>query len=219
MFADETSIMLASPGAIRREYEIQMRKEDAELEQQRVAEAKASEAFIRKLTEEEEYQQTVREESIRFDQKIAEEIAKKLSNEPGPSSTSGIKVNKKQQSLDKFLKSKSDLASSNTAVKSAFLPIVNYATKNFTTRILCQERKAPETTNSFDMLKKAPYKKSHLRIQRIAAEAEISDSSDSIESECRYFKPIDHKNIPPSKALPPIKIPTKVGNAVTVIIG
>lgn len=61
--------------------------------------------------------------------------------------------------------------------------------------------------------------KPHLQMQRLAVDAEVSDSSDCIESECRYFKPIDYKSIPPSKALSPIKIPTKMGNAATVIIG
>lgn len=41
-------------------------------------------------------------------------------------------------------------------------------------------------------------------------EPEISDSSDCIESECRYFKPIDYKSVPPSKAVSPIKVPPKI---------
>lgn len=79
--------------------------------------------------------------------------------------------------------------------------------KEFTSKILCQKS-----------TKVAP--KAHLQIQRIAGDAaETSDGSDSIESECRYFKPIDYKSIPPSKALSPIKIPSKMANAATVIIG
>lgn len=51
------------------------------------------------------------------------------------------------------------------------------------------------------------------RRKDVVKEPEISDSSDCIESECRYFKPIDYKSVPPSKAVSPIKVPAKMGGA------
>lgn len=164
------------------------------MQRQRDIEVKASEELIRKITEEEEFEKSVVEEKIRLDREIAKQIAKNLCSEAGPSN---IKSMKKQGPLDRFLKN----AETNKNNR--------YATKDFAARILCQKNKADTKT----------LHKSHLQIQRLAAEAEVSDSSDCIESECRYFKPIDHKSIPPSKALSPIKIPTKMGNATTVIIG
>lgn len=82
------------------------------------------------------------------------------------------------------------------------VPLDRYL-KDFTTRILYQKGKGDS--------------KVHLQLQRVAGDA--SDSSDCIESECRYFKPIDYKSIPPSKALSPIKVPSKLGSTVTRATG
>lgn len=150
VFVEKPLIKIANPGEIRKEYENEKQIAEAELKKQRDLESKASEALIRKLTQEEELEKSVEEEKLRFDREIAKQIAKNLWNEAGPSS-----LKKKQIPLDRFLK------------------------KN--------------------------------------VEAEISDSSDCIESECRYFKPIDYKSIPPSKALSPIKIPTKPPNIAVAI--
>lgn len=120
------------------------------MKKQRDLESKASEELIRKLAAEDEFEQSVAEEKVRYDREVAKQIAKNLWSEPGPSSK---KSEKKQVPLDRFLRR---------------------------------------------------------RKKDVQKEAEISDSSDCIESECRYFKPIDHKNIPPSQGVSPIRVPAKM---------
>lgn len=157
-FIEKPLIKLASPGEIRKEYEIQKQIDETELKKQRDLESKASEELIRKLTLEEEFEKSVEEEKLRLDRQIAKQIAKNLLNEAGPSNTKKT-TGKKQVPLDRFLK------------------------------------------------------------KSVQKDAEVSDSSDCIESECRYFKPIDYKSIPPSKALSPIKIPTKMANVNNGVLG
>lgn len=173
-----------------------------ELKKQREIEAKASEELIRKITEEDEHEKRIIDEKIKFDQEVAKQIAKNICSEAGPSNVTVTKPPKKQVPLDRFLKS---------GEKTGFFTNVDYLSKNFTTKVLCQTGR--KLTTEKGALKQ------HLQIQRIVSDAEVSDGSDSIESECRYFKPIDYKSVPPVKAIPPIKIPTRMGNAASVIIG
>ncbi|GJQ67113.1 hypothetical protein Trydic_g8043 [Trypoxylus dichotomus] len=46
-----------------------------------------------------------------------------------------------------------------------------------------------------------------------------SNNINLLDNESRYFKPIDIKNIPPSKLVPILKVPAKLNKACTVIIG
>ncbi|XP_017786397.1 PREDICTED: E3 ubiquitin-protein ligase RNF169-like isoform X1 [Nicrophorus vespilloides] len=45
--------------------------------------------------------------------------------------------------------------------------------------------------------------------QKMNFTVEVSDSNDSIENECKYFKPIDHRNIPPSQFVTIVKVPAR----------
>lgn len=164
--ADQPLIKIASPGAIRKEYENEKQRDDAELRQQRDLESKASEELIKKLAAEEEFTKTVEEEKLRMDREVAKQIARSFMDEAGPSNATITTKGKKQVQLDRFLK------------------------KN--------------------QMQKGKGRKQ--KVQKL--DAEVSDSSDCIESECRYFKPIDYKSVPPSKALSPIKIPTRMGSVV-----
>lgn len=212
MFVDQSPIRLSTPGEIRREYEIQKLKEDQQLQKEREAEAKASEELIRKLKEQEDYQKSVMEEKLRYDEAVAKQMAKNWSSLPNSSNASSHKLAKQKGPLDRFVKLNSQAKPLNGENKRAFVPNTNYATKEFTLINLSQNR------NNSKMVQEPNtkiLKKTNLQIQRITAEAEISDSSDSIESECRYFKPIDYKNVPPSKKSTPIKITPKFGNSVS----
>lgn len=199
--SEKSSIRIASPGEIKREYELEKQKQELELKKKREAEAKASEALIQKLKEEEEYQRCVEEEKIKFDEVVAKQIAQKLNDSnPGPSSLPTSK-HKKHGPLDKFLRYDFTANSQQGASSTG--------TKVFTTRILCQDSK-----QSVHSQQRMVHRRVNPQIRRITVETEVCHSSDSIESECRYFKPIDHKNVPQSKAVTVIKLPTKMGNGI-----
>lgn len=202
---EQSSVRIASPGEIKREYELEKQKQELELKKKHDEEAKASEALIQKLKEEEEYQQCVEEEKIKFDEVVAKQIAQKLNDSnPGPSSLHTSK-HKKHGPLDKFLRY--DFIANS---QQGALPM---GTKVFTTRILCQDGK-----QSIHNQSKLVHRRVNPHIRRITAETEVCHSSDSIESECRYFKPIDHKNVPQSKAVAVIKIPAKLGNGIRTFV-
>lgn len=81
--------------------------------------------------------------------------------------------------------------------------LTNFAKKEYTCRILCQDKESQKNLNM-----ESHIQRKNKKIQEIAA-SEIDDRSNSIESECIYFKPIDHRHNPPSEGLAPIKVPTK----------
>jgi hypothetical protein len=87
----------------------------------------------------------------------------------------------------------------------------NFATKEYTCRILCQEISSKDTTKSVNESQTLLQKKNK-RIQKITESETLNDRSNSIESECLYFKPIDYRHNPPSEGLAPIKVPTKKPN-------
>lgn len=92
-------IRVASPGAIRREYEAQKMKEDLELKKERDAEAKASEALIKKMKEEEEYEEALRQEKLRFDEEVARRLALEIdaaSQNTEKSETPNLESNKNE---------------------------------------------------------------------------------------------------------------------------
>ncbi|EFA12951.1 uncharacterized protein LOC103314904 [Tribolium castaneum] len=83
----------------------------------------------------------------------------------------------------------------------------NFATKEYTCRILCQNVSSKDKNESQNLsLKK------NKRIQKITESELSNDRSNSIESECLYFKPIDYRHNPPSEGLAPIKVPTRKPN-------
>lgn len=57
------------------------------------------------------------------------------------------------------------------------------------------------------------------KLKKIATEREASDSNDSIDAECRYFRPIEQKYIPILRRVPILKVPGVIRTANTVIIG
>lgn len=220
IIAAQSSVRLAPPGEIRLEYETQKLKEVLQLQKEREAEAKASEELIQKLKQQEEYQKSVMEEKLRFDEQVAKQIAKNWSDSPKCSNSQ--KPLKKSGPLDKFLKNGIQSGPLNGETNKPFLPAINYATKEFTSVNLSQNRKIPGklSQNMIAATKEKTAKKNNVQIQRIIAENEANDSSDSIDSECRFFKPIDHKSIPPTtKALAPIKIIPRVANCAMTNIG
>jgi hypothetical protein len=87
----------------------------------------------------------------------------------------------------------------------------NFATKEYTCRILCQEISSKDTTKSVNESKTLLQKKNK-RIQKITESETLNDRSNSIESECLYFKPIDYRHNPPSEGVAPIKVPAKKPN-------
>lgn len=214
-------IKIAKPGELKKEYETQKRKESESFKKEREAEIKASEALINKLQEEEEYRKIIEEEKLRLDEEIARKLAEELNTgtehkvmkEPySGMKTSNNKINtKKNGPLDRFLQSKSGKNTSGPEKK------IDYAKKDYTCRVLCHDisndwEKDEEMGHSLSMLNQ----QISLELQHALDMADHSDSSDSIESECRYFKPIDYRRSIPSQKVTPIRVPAIRG---TVKIG
>lgn len=153
-------------------------------------------------------------------------------------------IDKKPASIK--LENEESLPSTSTDLKSreevdeerkekAALFLNNFATKEYTCRILCQDvgKKAKnesrnlvrrnrrtqkniksELSNDSNSVKSESQNlvKKPKRIKKITKSEFSDDRSDSIESECLYFKPIDHKLNPRSEGLAPIKVPTRKPN-------
>lgn len=97
---------------------------------------------------------------------------------------------------------------SQTTEKRSNLFVNNFATKEYTCRILCQnvntnESQAYKATNRLAIMQKK-----NKQLQKIA-NSETNSRSNSIESECLYFKPIDYRRNPPSECSSPIKVPSR----------
>lgn len=154
--------------------------------------------MIRKLREQEDYQKLIEKEKIKYDEALAKQLAKNLNTVAGPSVTKKSNVVKKQIPLDRFLKHSGNSQPATPKV--------------FTVKFLCQDSKE-------NVKNETAKKKINLQMQKIANEAENSDSSDYIERECRYFKPIEHKHVPVSAVLTPLKVPPKLGNLQSASVG
>ncbi|XP_028133635.1 E3 ubiquitin-protein ligase rnf168 [Diabrotica virgifera virgifera] len=191
-------VIVAYPGEIRKEYEIQKQKEDDELRKQREADLKASEELIRKLKEEEDYQKAVMEEKLKFDEEIAKKLAENLASQEA--STSKAKVaSKKLGPMDSFVKKDTELNQSNSN---------NFFNKEYTCRILRLENQNESTSKNTKNFSPKIQKKIQ-QIQKLVDLDMLSDASDCIESELRYFKPIEYKLNPPSHKKTPLKITPK----------
>lgn len=203
---------------MRKEYEIQKQKEDEETRKRKEAELKASEELIKKLKAEEEYQQVLREEKIKLDEAIAKKLAQEFALNNSPS-TSKINLScKRYGPMDKFLKKRNEtMKPHNNQSKKDIETITslnqiclqdrnatNFAEKEYTCRILYLDNRKgePESQKSFSPI----IRKKIQQIQKIVETETSSDSSDCIESEMRYFKPINYKMAPPSQGISPIKV-------------
>ncbi|KAF5307781.1 hypothetical protein FQR65_LT06652 [Abscondita terminalis] len=186
---------ISVPGEIGREYEEQRKKNHLELIKEREAESRASEEYIKKLREQDEYEETVRKENLRLSEQVAKKLTHEYCFDPGPSS-SGIK---KQGPIDKLLQNL------NQKVNITIHPKKEYTSKN-----LCQ-KPVQNVSKLFD-------KSLNKKIQKIV-EGDVTDSNDSIDSECRHFKPIEQRFSTASKKVPLLKVPAVVRTASTVIIG
>ncbi|CAH1183201.1 unnamed protein product [Phaedon cochleariae] len=198
---EKPQIVVAYPGEIRKEYELQKKKDDEELQKRRESEVKASEQLIKSLKDEEDYQRVVREEKLKLDEEIAKKLAAEMSfSSP---STSQMKMNfKKLGPMDRFVKKEIEPVKLQvTDQKQHFNN--NFATKEYTCRVLRLDKN--DRQNSMKMSSPIIRRKIQ-QIKKIVESETHSDSSDCIESEMRYFKPIDHRMNPPSQGKPPIKI-------------
>ncbi|CAH0557976.1 unnamed protein product [Brassicogethes aeneus] len=192
---EEVKIPIATPGEIRREYELQKRKEDEELKQEREKEQIASEALIEKLKrEEKEYLEAVKEEELKKI-KLDAQVAKKLSQE-------FQKTPVRKTTLDHFFNNKD-------SNKKMTPKMQNFATKEYTCRVLCLDVNSSQPSTSKGYCGMPVYQKKIQQLQKIVVNVDSSDGSDCIEQECRYFKPIDYRHNPPSAGKAPIKVPTR----------
>ncbi|KAL3280811.1 hypothetical protein HHI36_004042 [Cryptolaemus montrouzieri] len=224
-------IRLAEPGELKREYETQIQKETETIRKEREAEAKASEELIRKLREQEEYQKVLEEEKLRLDEEIAKKLAdelncaekhEKFDTTECSQSTSKLKKQsncvKKVGPLDRFLKAKdSKSATIVSSIKDDQNKKLSFDKKEFTCRILCQDIGNDNSLNLLNKKSKVDInltnlnvwnKKINTELNRVIEVEGNSDSSDSIDSEYRYFKPVDCRRIPPRQKTTPIKVPT-----------
>ncbi|KAJ8915628.1 hypothetical protein NQ315_003412 [Exocentrus adspersus] len=195
-----SEIVVSYPGEIRKEYEMQKQKEEEEFRKKCEADLKASEDLIRKIREEEDYERTVMEEKLKLD----ENVAKKLAQELAVADPSTSKVNQVRMlgPMDKFLKQNN--VSQNTFKKK----LNDFASKEYTCKILCVDNKKNSDDVSHKMFSPILPKKIQ-QLQKVTDTDVTSDGSDCIESELRYFKPIDYRTNPPSAGKPAIKVPTK----------
>ncbi|KAF5275668.1 hypothetical protein FQA39_LY06780 [Lamprigera yunnana] len=186
--------LLSAPGEIGREFVEQQIKTNNQLLKEREVECKASEEYIKKLQQQEEYERIVCEENLRLSEQVAKKLAQEYCFDPGPSG-SGIK---KQGPIDKLLE---NLHQNVISVR----PLKEYTCKNLVQKPLGESSKSFRTT-----LNK--------KIHKIG-EGEVTDSNDSIDLECRYFKPIQQNCKPLSKKIPTLKVPALLHTVSTVIIG
>ncbi|XP_074030853.1 uncharacterized protein isoform X2 [Leptinotarsa decemlineata] len=199
---EKPEIRVSHPGEIRKEYELQKQKEDEEFRKLQEAELKASEELIKKLKDEEDYQQAVIEEKLKMDEQVAKKLASEMSL-----STSFSKSKifcKKSGPMDKFIKKDNETITSENEGPDRKSTYNNYDTKEYTCRVLRLDTvdKNKDRTQIFSPI----IKKKIQQIQKIVDAGTASDSSDCIESEMRYFKPIDHRLNPPSQGKAPIKV-------------
>ncbi|KAJ8972813.1 hypothetical protein NQ317_009509 [Molorchus minor] len=107
--------------------------------------------------------------------------------------------------MDKYLRQENAHASTGPQKKT----ISNFATKEYTCRVLCLDsnEKKPNVIQKASL--SPMIMKKLQQLQKVVDTEVTSDSSDCIESELRYFKPIDHRINPRSHGKLPIKIPTR----------
>lgn len=178
----------ASPGEIKMEYQLEMQKQNEELKKKRQEEIKASEGYIRQLKIKEQFEEVVKEEKMRLDQEIAKKLALELNN---PSTSS-----KKSGPLDKFIKNDKEFS-------CKVLKISKWESDDEETGLKPQNLQTM-LNHLFLAKKKMP------TVQKILKSEGGHESSDSIESECRYFKPIDHKmNLQSLSKVSPMKVQPK----------
>lgn len=91
----------------------------------------------------------------------------------------------------------------------------SYATKRYTCKILCQNAHTRDPQRK--ILTKSIIAEKNKQIKKVTGSDLLLPRSNSIESECLYFKPIDHHFKAPSENLSPIKVPTKRPNINTKI--
>ncbi|KAK9890494.1 hypothetical protein WA026_010575 [Henosepilachna vigintioctopunctata] len=219
------SVRLAEPGELKREYETEMQKESEVIRLEREAEAKASEDLIKKIREEEEYKKIVEEEKLRLDEEVAKKLADELNSTEKnwesketecSQSTSQMKNHSSNVPnvgpLDRFFKYKQlkDINKPSTDIQNKK---IDFSKKEYTCRILCQDISDEwdyvgwkSNINSRNM--NVISKKSSAEVNALLEAEGNSDSSDSIDSEYRYFKPIDYRRNPPCQKSIPIKVPT-----------
>nr|XP_023021614.1 E3 ubiquitin-protein ligase RNF168-like [Leptinotarsa decemlineata] len=176
---EKPEIRVSHPGEIRKEYELQKQKEDEELRKLQEAELKASEELIKKLKDEEDYQQAVIEEKLKMDEQVAKKLASEMSL-----STSFSKSKifcKKSGPMDKFIKKDNETITSENEGPDRKSTYNNYDTKEYTCRVLRLDTvdKNKDRTQIFSPI----IKKKIQQIQKIVDAGTASDSSDCIESE------------------------------------
>ena len=128
------------------------------------------------------------------------------------SSTSSKIATKTAGSVSTLSKSHNQTLTKTEKNDKRFTFINNFATKEYTCRILCQNTHSKETQKTLFKESQILTQKKNKRIQEIAESEMANDRSNSIESECLYFKPIDYRHNPPSEGLAPIKVPTRKPN-------
>lgn len=195
-------------GEIRREYEAEKKKNELELQKEREAEEKASETLIKKLHDEEEYEEVIREENLRLSEQVAKKLAQEYCFDPGPSS-SGSNI-KRQGPIDKLLQNLN-----HKKVTVTIQPGRNLS-KEYTCKNLCQNKPVQNVNGFFS---KTASKNVQDKLKKVITEREAADSNDSIDSECRFFKPIEPHYVPLPKKVPVIKVPAVTRTVSTVIIG
>lgn len=198
-------IRLSSPGSLRRDYELQKTKQELEIKKKHEAETKASEELILKLKEEEEYDAVVREEKIRLDEQVAKQIAKEIGYIQEPSNSKILFTPKRRKPLDTFLQGKKHC-----------MFVYKVQNKMKPNKSVCQGKQLQKFLINRNNVSKNGFVKTE---PQNISKTEVALKNNCIETEIRYFKPIDQVNVPATKVVSPIKVPAKINKATTVIIG
>lgn len=224
--SEDPMIQIAKPGELKKEYETLIQKETDSFKKEREAEMKASEALIKKLREEEEYQRIIEEEKLMMDEEIARKLAQELNTiENKNNEVSNLLLSnnnsRKNGPLDRFLVNTNmkSPAVQPCSLKRSEEKTIDYSKKDYTCRILCPDigNDRVKTDMNRAIINKGPPTLSmlnhqiSLELQQVLDWGDHSDSSDSIESECQYFKPIDYRKSIPCQRTTPIRVPAMKG--------
>lgn len=198
-------VCVASPGAVRKEYEAQKKKEEAQLRLEREAEEKASKLLIDKLKEQDAYEELLREEKEKLDAQMAQKIAKEINILPNPPTNCAKWKGKslvKNNTLDSFLLSKQNNA------QVVLNPLqINLGSKNLIKRNL--------NTQNDECLKSGSNDSSN--DSNKYGSTDSSNTANEIDGEFKFFKPIN-----PAKTtikMSPLKVPVKPKKIATIIYG
>lgn len=185
-----------------------------EIQKRQEADSKASEDLIKKIVEEE----ALHENQIRSDEQYAQKLENQINSFKNTTHNNAKHLNVAQKSrpLNKFLhNAKTDSPKTSICIKTFSKVEATESKKECVTKILCQGNRLAKYTQNI----KSETVTKNGTMNNMKPIVESNKKTSIIANESRYFKPIDVKNISPSKVIPILRVPAKLNEACTAIIG